>query len=180
MDLLDFEGEPMYFDQPLGAEVEGLIAEAAELYGRAEAEHKLLRAYFLAPEQLGVLVALYRYFYYRHRYADALTVADRAIALAASQLQLSGDWRQWSPPALAEAAERSMSLTRFLLLALKGAGYLLMRLEQAPAALERFEKLTEIDSSDRLGITELLAMARARVTEDRCRRSGGKVRYLGR
>ena len=30
MDLLDFDGEEMYFDQPLGEETEGLIATAAD------------------------------------------------------------------------------------------------------------------------------------------------------
>jgi hypothetical protein len=57
-----------------------------------------------------------------------------------------------------------MSLTRFLLLALKGSGYLLFRLGDAAGALKRFEKIAEIDTSDRLGIGELHAMARSAVT----------------
>ena len=56
-----------------------------------------------------------------------------------------------------------MPLTRFLLLALKGAGYLLMRLGEHGAALERLEKLSELDTSERLGLRELLAMARTAV-----------------
>ena len=34
MDLLDFDAEDMYFDQPLGEEAEGLIRAAAEQYGQ--------------------------------------------------------------------------------------------------------------------------------------------------
>ena len=68
MDLLDFTGEDMYFDHPPPAEVDELIAAAAEQYGTDAAEHSLMRAYFLAPEHLSVLVALYRFFYYRQRY----------------------------------------------------------------------------------------------------------------
>ena len=96
MDLLDFGGEKMYFDQPLGEEAEGLIAMAAEQYGQPAAEHRLMRAYFLEPEHLTVLVALYRYFYYRRQYADALIVADRAIVVASRQLNLSDGWRALS------------------------------------------------------------------------------------
>ena len=161
MDLLDFDGEAMYFDQPLGAEAEGLIAMAAEQYGRPAAEQRLMRAYFLEPEHLTVLVALYRYFYYRRRYADALVVADRAIGIAARQLILTDDWRALSPENLGQAVLRSMTLTRFLLLALKGAGYLL-----------------EIDTSDRLGMNELVTMARARLTEEQAHQAGDKVSYL--
>ncbi len=178
MDLLDFDGEKMYFDQPLGEEAESLIAMAAEKYGQPAAERRLMRAYFLEPEHLTVLVALYRYFYYRRRYADALIVADRAITVALRQLNLSDDWRAFSQQTLGYAVLASMSMTRFLLLALKGAGYLLMRLGDPKGALERFEKVLEIDTSNRLGINELVTMARARLTEEQAHQDGDKVSCL--
>ena len=178
MDLLDFEGENMYFDQPLGAQAEGLIAMAAEQYDQPAAEHRLMRAYFLEPEHLTVLVALYRYFYYRRQYADALIVADRAIVVALRQLNLREDWRAFSQQALGYAVLASMSMTRFLLLALKGAGYLLMRLGDPAGALERFEKVLEIDTSNRLGTHELVTVARARLAEEQAHQAGDKVRCL--
>jgi tetratricopeptide (TPR) repeat protein len=178
MDLLNFDGEAMYFDEPVAAQVEALLVEAAEGYGEAQAEHKLLRAYFLDPEHLTVLVALYRYFYYRHRYADALTVAERAIALTARRLKLPVDWRALTHEALGHAVMVSMSLTRFLLLALKGAGYLCLRLGDAKGALARLEKVLEMDTSDRLGVTDLVGLARARLAEERASLAGGKVHYL--
>jgi hypothetical protein len=58
-----------------------------------------------------------------------------------------------------------MSLTRFLLFALKGSSYLLLRLGEPAAALERLETLAAIDTSDRLGIQDLLQLARATVAE---------------
>lgn len=178
MDLLEFDGEEMYFDQPLSAEVEALIRDAAEHYGEQLAEACLLRAYFLEPEHLTVVVALYRYFYYRHRYADALVVAERAIALAARELDLSADWRRLTKRDLGRGVLASMTLTRFLLLALKGSGYLKMRLGDAAGALERFEKVVEMDSSDRLGMTELVAIARAKVTEQQVSTAGDTVTFL--
>jgi len=180
MDLLHFDGEPMYFDLPVSPEVECLIDDAAAGYGEPEAEQSLLRAYFLEPEHLTVLVALYRYFYYRHRYADALIVADRAIALSSTRLGVPTDWRSLSEADLGRAVLVSMTLTRFLLLALKGAGYLLLRLGDPAAALERFEKVAELDTSDRLGLTELLALARAKLVEEQVGAVGDKVSFLAR
>ena len=178
MDLLDFDGEQMYFDRPVNARVDVLLQDAAARYGELEAEHSLLMAYFLEPEHPTVLVALYRYFYYRHRYADALIVADRAIGLSAVQLQVPTDWRTLSRDDLDRAAALSMTLTRFLLLALKGAGYLELRLGDAAGALERFEKVAEMDTCDRLGMSELVSLARAKVARSQASTSGGKVRFL--
>jgi hypothetical protein len=180
MDLLDFTGEEMYFDQTAGPEVETLIQRASECYGDPEAERSLLRAYFLEPEHLTVLVALYRYFYYRHAFADGLEVANRAIRLAALRLGLPPDWRVLSQRDLGHAVMQSMALTRFLLLALKGSGYLLMRLGDASSALERFEKVVELDTSDRLGMRSLLAIAREKVAEERAAAAGDKVAWLRR
>ena len=85
MDFLDFAGEDMYFDEPVSPEVEGLLLDAAQRYGEDGAETSLLRAYFLEPEHLTVLVALYRYFYYRQRYRESLITADRAIAIVSAR-----------------------------------------------------------------------------------------------
>jgi tetratricopeptide (TPR) repeat protein len=178
MDLLDFDGEPMYFDEPVSPEVERLLDEAAAGYGEDTAEDRLLLAYFLQPEHLTVLVALYRYFYYRHRYREALMTADRAIALTAARLGLPTDWRDLREADLGQSVLVSMSLTRFLLLALKGSGYLLFRLGDAAGALKRFEKIVEVDTSDRLGIGELHAMARSAVTRSSLEGAGENVRYF--
>lgn len=178
MDLLDFTGEEMYFDRPLPVGVGDLLSEAAEHYGEPDAERSLLRAYLLAPEHLAVLVALYRFYYYQQRYADALIVADRAIVIAARELDLSPDWRRLDNAVLEQAASASMTLTRFLLLALKGAGYLQMRLGEPAGALERFEKVAAFDSSDRLGIKALLAWARNAVGTELAEKAGGNVRAL--
>jgi tetratricopeptide (TPR) repeat protein len=180
MDLLDFDGEAMYFDEAPSPEVQQLLDEAAEHYGTDTAELALLRANLLAPEQLSVLVAMYRFFYYRHRYHEALLVADRAIRASAAQLGIDSDWRQLDDGDLGLAVQCSMAMTRFMLLALKGAGWLQMRLGEHEAALERFEKVAAFDSSDRLGMKELLTWARGAVAEAEARQHGGNVQYLRR
>ncbi|WP_295456843.1 hypothetical protein [uncultured Thiodictyon sp.] len=180
MDLLEFDGEPMYFDEPVTPEVGRLLAYAAERYGEIAAEHSLLRAYFLEPEHLSVLVAVYRYFYYRRCYREALITAERAIAVAAARLQLPARWQDLSESDLGGSVLVSMSLTRFLLLTLKGAGFLLLRLGEPAAALERFDKIAEIDTSDRLGIKELRALAQGAVAEAAVARADANVSFIGR
>lgn len=162
MDLHDFTGEAMYFDHPLPEAAAAQLAEAAEAYGSDtdHAELALLRAYLQAPDHLSVLVALYRYYYYRQRYEEALLIADRSIVAAATELGLDPDWRTLGPADLGAAAARSMTLTRFLLLSLKGAGFLLLRLGRPTAALARLEQAAACDDHDRLGLTDLLAWAR--------------------
>lgn len=159
MDLLDFNGEDLYFDEPLADEVVVLLHQASESYGSPEAEHKLLQAYFREPENYTVLVALYRYYYYQHRYEDALMVADRTLGIAAARLGISRDWHQIGETDLAYGVQHSMALMRFYLHALKGAGYLNLRLGQYQEALERLQKVVELDVSDRIGAAALRDLA---------------------
>lgn len=160
MDLLDFEVQSLYFEDELPDEVNALLDAAAEAYGDARAEHELLRAYFLAPEHLTVLVALYCYYYYQHRYQDAFLVAERAMDISARRLEISCDWHDLSLHALGSGILKSMTLTRFYLMALKGAGYLKLRMGELQSGLARLEKVAELDEEDRLGVRALVQIAR--------------------
>jgi hypothetical protein len=195
MDLLELDGEGLYFEQPLPADVQALIAESSEHYRTRAvdasdadaiepaqvdaAEWALLRAYLRAPEHLSVIVALYRFFYYRHRYDEALLMAERAIMLSCRQLDLDDDWRLLGQADLAAAAQRSMTTTRFLLLALKGAGWLLLRQDQPEAARERLAPVVAFDSEDRLGARDLLGWAEKATTRAQVAAAGDNVHLLG-
>ncbi len=156
MDLMQFDQTTLYFDDPLAPEIEGLLREAGDCYGESAAEGLLLRAYFLAPEQLMVLVALYRYYFYQHRLEDALKVADRALDVAGRRLDLPAQWRHLHPEHVGHAVLRSMGLLRFYLMVLKAAGYIQLRLGNASDGQAMLEKLGELDSHDRLGGKALL------------------------
>ena len=81
MDLLDFEAQDLYFEQEEPAAVTELLKQASGDYAEGEAELPLLKAYFLAPQSLNVLVALNRFYYYQHRLSEALLIsASSAIA----------------------------------------------------------------------------------------------------
>lgn len=162
VDLLELDENGLYFDEPCAPEVEDLIAQAAQNYGEAAAEHCLLRAYFLAPEQLSVLVALYRYYFYQHRMEDALIVTERALDVTARRLHLVGGWSSIGHVALGEAVMRSMGLLRFHLLALKGSAVILLRLGRVEEARLRLTKIAEVDERDALGVAPLLEVIVAR------------------
>ena len=162
VDLLDLGEDELYFDEPCLPEVEALIAQAAYDYGQAAAEPSLLRAYFLAPEQLLVLVGLYRYYFYQHRMEDALIVAERTLDVTARRLHLVGGWSSIGRVALGEAVMRSMGLLRFHLLALKASAIILLRLGRLDEARLRLAKIAEVDERDALGAAPLLELIAAR------------------
>jgi hypothetical protein len=66
VDLLSFDAEPLYFDNPPSEKVVQLPQQAAEDYSDGKAEADLQQAYQQAPEHLMVLVALFRYYYHQH------------------------------------------------------------------------------------------------------------------
>ncbi len=157
MDLLDFEAEALYFDEAIGEETRQCLDRAAAEYGSPQAEAALMRANFLEPEQPLVLVALYRYFYYQHRLAESLLVAQRVLSLYAKRLGFPSDWQALDRDSA--DGSRDMPGLRFYLLALKGAGFLEMRLGRPEQAQAYFRKVLEWDDQDRLGTRPLMEMA---------------------
>ena len=154
MDLLDFDQTTLYFDEAINPEVEQLIKDAAACYGTEQAELLLLRAHFMAPEQLTVLVSLYRYYFYQHRLEDALLVAESALAVSGRRLDFPESWTCLQ--SVGAGVMRSMGLVRFYLMVLKAAGYINLRLERYDTGRAMLEKLVELDSCDRLGGRALL------------------------
>jgi tetratricopeptide (TPR) repeat protein len=160
MDFLDFDGQDLYFDDPISIEVKGLLEKAANAYPDESAEYYLMKSYFLEPNHLMVLVALYRYFYYQHRYEDALIVADRSLRAAADKLNIQPDWQNLKPAHLGSGVFVSMGLTRFYLLGLKARAYLQLRLNDLDGAIECLSKLKELDPKDQFGSAFLMKAAR--------------------
>ena len=156
MDLHDFSGGEMYFDEKLSDQVMLLIDSASDAYAEGNAELPLLRAYYLASDSLTVLVSLYRFYYYQHRYEDALICADKAMAISAEKLKMQVAWQELNMETLAYGLLNSMTLVRFYLMTLKGAGYLNLRLDNIDVGVQMLEKVLELDQEDRLGTGYLL------------------------
>ncbi|MBT0960505.1 hypothetical protein [Denitromonas iodatirespirans] len=156
MDLLDFTDCTLYFEDPLPARAEALLNQAAREYGQDSAEIALLRAHLEVPENLTVLVGLYRYYFYQHRLDDALLVAERAMNVSGRQLGLPTDWRAFDDAHFGTAAQRSFGLLRFYLFALKAASVVLLRLRRVDESRARLAKLASFESRDQLGVARLL------------------------
>ncbi|MCG7955162.1 MAG: hypothetical protein JAY91_06540 [Candidatus Thiodiazotropha endolucinida] len=91
---------------------------------------------------------------------EALIVAERVLTVIGKRLEFPTDWRDLSEGRLGSGVMISMTLIRFYMLALKGSGFLELRLGNYESALERLEKVAELDSKDRLGAQALLEVVR--------------------
>lgn len=158
MDLLDFEAQGLYFEEPDVAGVNELIATAAENYANGDAELSLLKAYFLAPESLNVLVALNRFYYYQHRLEEALDATGKALAVIRPMVAFPDNWRDLQPEHITGTPVELLTQVRLYLFTLKAVGFLNMRLERLDLSQAIFEKLVELDSKDRIGAQGLLEL----------------------
>jgi len=158
MDLLDFEAEGLYFEQADVAGVKELIAQAAEDYSNGEAEFPLLRAYFLAPESLNVLVALNRFYYYQHRLEDALLATYKALAVIRASIDFPEDWQDLQQQHIDDTPSQLLTQVRLYLFTLKAVGFLNMRLHHLELSQQIFEKLVSVDNKNRIGAQALLDM----------------------
>ena len=165
MDLLDFEAQGLYFDEPEVAGVTELIATAAANYATGDAELQLLKAYFLAPHSLNVLVALNRFYYYQHRLEDALRATVKALAVISPVIGFPEDWRDLHPSHISQVPPVALTQVRLYLFTLKAVGFLNMRLHHLDESQGIFEKMIELDSQDRLGAQGLLALVVQRKQE---------------
>ncbi|MDE8652220.1 hypothetical protein [Novosphingobium album (ex Liu et al. 2023)] len=140
----------------LPAEARAHLDRAAERYHLTDvAETHLFAAERIAPDHAAVLIALYRFYFYKGRLAEALDVA-RACVEKAMRLNVLGEhWRRVAPDD-APFGEWEALLPRFFLFSLKGYAYLSLRLGKLAEGREAAEKLLELDPRDRIGAKVLI------------------------
>jgi tetratricopeptide (TPR) repeat protein len=156
MDLQEFNSEMLYFQTTeLSFEVEQLVAAAAQNYG-AESEQLLLQALHMAPQSLTVLIGLYRYYYYQHRYRNAIEVARQVMAMVGQKIEFPDDWRKINMNHVACGVTHTFTLVRLYFFALKAAGYCCLRMAQFEEGRAMLEKVVAMDSADRIGARLLL------------------------
>src|SRR6266700_1800207 len=140
----------------LPPEAEFHLWEAGLSYHLDEvAEHHLREAQALAPGHAAVLIGLYRFYFYKGRLADALTIAKLCLEEAAHENRLAADWQQVAAGD-AEFGRYENMLPRFYLFTLKGYAYLQMRLGNLDEGRAAVMKLLELDPSDKVGARVLL------------------------
>jgi protein-disulfide isomerase-like protein with CxxC motif len=157
MDLLDFQHAELYFEHPESPEVLALLAVASSDYGTVRAAAALSAAERLAPDSLTVLVAVFRYHYYQHNLEVARQAGLRAAELVARSLRFEATFAP-TQRELSQAFQHQPGAARFYLQALKGIGYLCLRLGRIDDAASLLHRVVEFDSADRLGCRVLLEL----------------------
>jgi tetratricopeptide (TPR) repeat protein len=132
------------------------LAGAAEARSNpAEAAKAIVKALALAPDDLEISLAAYRFYFYSHRYADALPHAEFILAYVARRLNIAGDWHAVGPAdAPFDAIETAPGL---YLQALTAWGYCMLRLGAGEDGRAALEKAAELDAKGRFGARILLA-----------------------
>ena len=159
MDFLDFENHELYFDEPISVGDQALLDQAAEAYPETESENILRGLHQRLPENLSIIVALYRFYYYQHRYYDALEISAMAIAVSSKKLGLNVDWKGLTEDHLGSVVLVSLGLTRFYMLALKAAAYLYIRVGEIEQGYARLKRIVELDPADQFGANFLYKIA---------------------
>jgi tetratricopeptide (TPR) repeat protein len=132
------------------------LHKAAERYHLTDiAETHLHAAAELAPDHAAVLIALYRFYFYKGRLVDALDVARACVVKALRENLLGDDWRAVRPGD-ADFGDWGALLPRFFLFSLKGYAYLNLRLGALGEGRDAAKKLLSLDPRDRIGAKVLI------------------------
>ncbi|HEY6881544.1 MAG TPA: hypothetical protein VI299_26140, partial [Polyangiales bacterium] len=123
-----------------------LRAAGLSFQNDVEAERSLAEAYTFAPDHMAVAIAHYRYYLYKHKFAEAEGYASECLKRAAAGLSLPLDYEAVRP----EHADFSRldKDVRFWLFALQAYGYVLLRCGREPEALAALRHLCELDRTD--------------------------------
>lgn len=119
------------------------------------AETHLRAADALAPDHAAVLIAFYRFYFYKGQLFQALQVSRACIAKALRENVLDDDWHDVQPGDAA-FGEWDALVPRFFLFSLKGYAYLNMRLGYFAEGRAAATKLLELDPLDRIGAQVLI------------------------
>lgn len=137
------------------------LQRAAVTYGEdSVAERHLREAEALAPGHAAVLIALYRFYFYKGRLSDALEIAEVCLEKAARENNLKPDWREVRRGD-GNFDSYDARLLRFYLFTLKAYAYLQMRLGRVEEGRAAVLKLLELDPSDKIGARVLLGVLEA-------------------
>jgi tetratricopeptide (TPR) repeat protein len=142
------------------------VAAASTLWDEPErAEALLLQALDDAPESEAVLIALYRFYFYRGELNKALALAERCIEHGARDIGIDPDWRQIAATDI-DFGDFSLPRHRFYLFSLNAYGYLLARLGRMEQSEQALSAVMRLDPNDRIGSARLLGVVRAGPDQD--------------
>lgn len=156
-------GDPLWLERrtytDLPETAERALREAGLAFTQdSVAERHLARARQIAGDHEAVLVAEYRYYLYKHRYAEAARAAERCLTAAARDLGVPEAYMYVSPEH-ADFAQLEPAVRRWMY-TLQAYAYVLLRAGDEQAAQLAFEHLRRIDVNNQTKTAELLAVVK--------------------
>ena len=135
-----------------------LLQEAASVYQQtSRAEAILWSAQAIDPTCLPVYFALYKFYFYKFRLADAEKVARMGLNTAAHQ---GGFTAEWSHLTLASAKWSSTDGPQhFYLFTLKALAFIRLRLGKREESIIILNKIQELDPNDTVGSSVIRDLA---------------------
>ncbi|MDR3391354.1 MAG: hypothetical protein P4L77_06405 [Sulfuriferula sp.] len=160
MKLMDaVSGDPLtLFGGEASPVIAQLLQDAAAAYQQTtRAEAILWSAQAINPACLPVYFALYKFYFYKCRLADAEKVALMGLETAARQAGITSDWTQLS----ADSADwgQTDQPQHFYLFTLKALAFIRLRLRQRADSLTLLAKLQELDPRDTVGSSVIRDLA---------------------
>ncbi|MCS6813254.1 MAG: hypothetical protein NZ772_06745 [Cyanobacteria bacterium] len=146
--------EPTLSWYDLPAEVKQLLIAAATTWeDTAQSQAYIQKALTIAHQSLDVLVAAYRYFFYKHNNSAALTMATQVIERIKQLEQLPESWELLAPI----LRERQEDITiRLYLNAYAASGLILARMGAIAEAVEITSRVSELDTKGEFGAATVL------------------------
>ncbi|KOP28310.1 hypothetical protein AMR41_00260 [Hapalosiphon sp. MRB220] len=135
-------------------EIKELLILAADHWeNTSESEKYMHQALAKTGDNLEVLVAAYRYFYYKYNYQMALQTAVKVIDKVKESEQLPDDWQQLQPILINRKEEEQI---RLYLNAYAASGLVLAKLGELEKAKEISANVKSIDDKNDFGAGILL------------------------
>ncbi len=145
-------------------EIKQLLLLASENWEYTGLAEKYIReALFKAGNDLDVLVSAYRFFFYKHQPATALSIAQQVIVAIATTENLPTEWSQLKPILSDRITEAQI---RLYLNAYAAKGLILAQLGRLEEAKEISQRVKEIDDSRQFCATTVFEVITKSPDED--------------
>ncbi|ODB95029.1 hypothetical protein A3197_16785 [Candidatus Thiodiazotropha endoloripes] len=157
-------GNEVHFGFDIEPDANAELQRAASLISSREASSEaLLHAEQIAPEQIEVLIARYKFHFYQGETGIAEKLVIKSLCLAAKQGNFNQDWRQLNSSSADWDNPRGPE--RFYLNGLKALAFIRLRQEKPDEADSILRKLSLIDPADQVGANVIRDLLDAIVEE---------------
>lgn len=145
-------GRFSWFD--VSEDIKKLLILAAENWENSyEAEKYINQALAQTGNNIDVLIAAYRYFYYKYNYPMALQIANKVIHTVKKLENLNNDWEALKPTLISRKEEERI---RLFLNAYAASGLVLAKMGELEKAKKICIQVKEIDENNEFGAGVLL------------------------